>query len=177
MLTQLHLQELLVYEPESGKLFWKYRASHWFKDEGNCKRWNSTFAGKEAFTCKHVKGYKIGIVNSKPYKAHRVIWCLVNGDWPAEQIDHINGDKSDNRLVNLRAVSNRENSKNQKMRITNTSGYTGVNFQKQSGRWQVRISTETGRIYLGLFDNLEEAIAVRKDCEASFGYHKNHGRV
>ncbi len=175
------LRKLLRYEPDTGKLFWRERTPDMFEgglysSERSCRAFNTRHADKEAFTSDSFDGYKQGMTLGKAYQAHRIVWALHYGEWPEGQIDHINGIRDDNRIVNLRVVSNSENCKNQKLRSTNTSGHLGVSWHKPTGRWQAYIQT-SGRInYLGIFKDFEEAVKVRKEAEEKYGYHENHGR-
>lgn len=120
----------------------------------------------------HSAGYLSGSIMGWPHVAHRVAWLIVNGYWPHE-IDHINGNRADNRIKNLREVTRKANSENHAIASNNTSGATGVNFDKKSGRWYAKIA---GR-YLGMSATFEEALALRKAAELDHGYHPNHGRV
>lgn len=120
-------------------------------------------------------GYARINVRGKSYKMHRFIWYFVHGTWP-DQIDHINGNRSDNRLANLRNVSARENVLNLKLYPNNRSGCSGVNWHA-SGRWIAQIRDQGRYVYLGSFKDLSEAIAARKDAEKELGYHENHGTI
>lgn len=90
-------------------------------------------------------------------------------------IDHINHDKTDNRIENLRQVTHSENHKNRKYR-KNTSGCTGVNIYKRTGKWIVTIAIEGVGTNLGYYSDFFEACCVRKSAEVQHGYHLNHGR-
>jgi hypothetical protein len=171
---------LLRYEPETGKLFWLARGPEWFPNEKRdlkwvTSQWNNTFAGKEAFTS-GAQGYKKGMILQHALTAHRVIWAMHNGSWPNGQIDHINGDRSDNRLENLRVVSNQGNSRNRKRRIDNVSGVTGVRWDKKGRKWGAQIMADNKRVSIGFYDDFAEAVAARKAAEAELNYHENHGR-
>lgn len=175
------LRKLLAYNPATGKLYWRERTPDMFEDgkataEHKCNRWNSRYAGKEAFTS-HNDGYKCGGIFSRVYVAHRVIWAMLHGAWPEEQIDHINGVRDDNRIENLRAVTHQENSKNQKVSSVNTSGHMGVSWHKEDQRWIARIGVNKKRIHLGCFTEIDDAIAARKAAEVKYGFHENHGRA
>lgn len=159
------LRKLLDYNPENGKLFWKSRGINDFDSE---------YANKEAFTSVNSLGYIQGEILGKNYKAHRVAWAIYHGHWP-ENIDHINGIKTDNRILNLREVSNSQNSKNMKRYSTNTSGVTGVR-QIGNGSFQATICVNRKRITLGSFKELKDAIKARKEAEILYGFHENHGR-
>jgi hypothetical protein len=171
------LRELLEYDPETGALTWKERDVVYFRSERSCNSWNAQNAGRQAFTASDVHGYKVGSIFGSLYKAHRVSWALTHGKWPSDQIDHINGIRSDNRIINLRVVTNTENTRNRKLTKTNSSGATGVYWNKKAGKWQARISADGKYKSLGYFLSLDEASAVRKAAEREHGYHENHGRV
>jgi hypothetical protein len=143
-------RQLLRYEPETGKLFWKARPASFFAHsfnrwggiktaETNALIWNRKYAGKEAFTA-NSRGYRTGRMFDWQYFAHRVIWAIVYGEWPVVgmDIDHINGDKSDNRIANLRCVSHQENGQNAKRPNNNTSGRIGVSYNRRLYTLQTR---------------------------------------
>jgi hypothetical protein len=102
--------------------------------------------------------------------AHRLAWFMHHGCWPPEEIDHINGDRSDNAIKNLRAASRSENAKNLKRR-DNQSGVLGV--RRHQAGWKVMIAGK----YLGYKPCFWEAVNMRKSAEILLGYHKNHGRA
>ena len=169
------LNNLLRYEPLTGKLFWLPRSQHWFSNERQCKAWNTRCANKEALTATMGDGYRFGSVLGKNYQAHRLIWLMMTGKWPT-QTDHKNGIRNDNRWENLRNVSHTENTRNARKRHDNTSGCSGVTFHKSTNKWQVRIGTGKGPKHLGVFETKDEAIEARKRAERELGYHENHGR-
>ena len=174
------LKKLLDYNPLTGILTWKSRDASMFSDgymdaQGRANNWNSKMAGKEAFGYVHNTGYKQGTLMGKVLKAHRVAWKLHYGEDPVEQIDHINGDRSDNRIENLRCVSDAENKKNAKLYSNNSSGVTGIHWLKEQKKWRVRIGGSKG-IHIGCYATLDEAKAARKEAEAKYGYPPNHGR-
>jgi hypothetical protein len=176
------LRQLLRYEPDTGKLYWKERDISFFNTTEKrsakhaCVQWNSRLAGKEAFTADDGKGYRNGLIFKKVYSAHRIIWTMFYGAAPINQIDHINGIRSDNRISNLRAVSSKENNMNRAIRSDNSSGYTGVYFVKKTCRWVCTISANGRLVHLGSFADKNDAITARKEAEAKYGFHPNHGR-
>jgi hypothetical protein len=175
------LRKLLRYEPDTGRLFWRKRTPDMFEGQSRnaqdcCNAWNNKFAGREAFTSISGKGYNSGAIFGRNYRAHRVIWAIFHGEWPRGQIDHINGNPSDNRIKNLRDVTNEENHRNMKTRSDNTSGVMGVFFYKTRKKWEAYIKTDGRKKHLGYFANIDDAIAARKAAEIKYGYHKNHGR-
>lgn len=175
-LTPELLREVLNYNPETGILTWNRRDRKFFKGYSHYIGWNKRFEGKEAFTSKNSEGYKTGTLLGNCVKAHRICWVLAYGEWPYN-VDHINGDTSDNRLLNLRDVSRSINLKNQRMKNSNTSGRVGVYWHKKSQKWQAIVGSERKCFYLGLFDTKEDAIKAREKAEAKLDFHENHGRI
>lgn len=171
------LRKLLRYEPETGKLFWRERPVDMFTTSSYCDRWNSRYAGYEAFTSKNGKGYLVGRILGRTYRAHRVIWAMETGSWPVDQIDHEDHDRSNNRFKNLREVSNAENSRNMSLSCRNSSGIVGVHWNKQREKWHAQILVAGCNIYLGLFDDLSDATAARRVAEIKYKFHENHGAV
>ena len=175
------LRQLLRYDPDTGKLYWRERDVSFFNStEGRsanhaCAQWNSRFAGKEALTADNGAGYNQGCIFGKVYKAHRVIWAMVYGEW-IDEVDHIEGTRNDNRLAKLRDGSNGQNRKNTKLPRNNTSGAIGISWAKNINKWKAYINFDGKRIGLGYFDDINDAIFARKSAEAEYGYHPNHGR-
>lgn len=161
------LRQLLAYDSETGKLTWLPRSN-------GRAGWNTQFAGTLALNSLGDQGYRRGAIFDRVFLAHRVIWAMVHGEWP-DQIDHINGDRSDNRLSNLRNVTGLENSRNQRVR-SRISGSIGVHWHNQRQKWQARIGVGGSDIYLGLYSDFDHAVSARKDAESEYGFHTNHGR-
>ena len=161
-LNQAQLKELLHYDPETG--FFRWRVTHWGKVEGE-------IAGGD-----DGKGYvRINLLGRKR-PAHHLAYLYMTGESVTNQIDHINGVKSDNRWANLRHVTAIENMRNRKLPSTNKSGAMGVLLHSH-GRWQARIKIDHKYKHLGYFATKEEAIAERMKAESEIGFHKNHGRL
>lgn len=126
------------------------------------------------------QGYIRVAIFRKPVMAHRFAWEFINGPIPdGMQVDHINHNRSDNRIENLRLVTHHENSVNIKMPKNNTSGHIGVHYNKNRGTWQASIGGRNKETHehLGCFHNREDAIKARKLAEIRLGYHKNHGKT
>jgi hypothetical protein len=141
MLTQARLKELFYYNPETG-LFTR------IKDTGNAH------VGDVAGTISQT-GYVYISVNGKGYRAHRLAWLYLHGSLPECLIDHINGIKHDNRLVNLRLCNKEQNGFNSKLQSRNKFGFKGV---KQVGnRYSARVTHNYKSIHLGMFATPEEA--------------------
>lgn len=171
------LRQLLSYDPETGKLFWKERGPEWFDSEPRHRAWNTRCAGKEAFTSRHGEGYKCGKVLDRLILAHRAIWAIQTGEWPSDDTDHIDGDRANNRWVNLRAVCRVENMRNTKRSKANSSGHIGVWWSKQVKSWIAEIKVDGKKFHLGTFDDIADAAAARKAAEKQHDFHENHGRA
>lgn len=164
------LRQLLRYDPTTGKLFWLHRK----RGKRGDGIFNAKYAGKEALSCLNAYGYPSGTLLGRTCTAHRVIWALVHGEWPTLQIDHINGDRADNRLGNLRHVAGCENDKNKRRPRRNLSGFVGVSRFRD--KWQARISIGGKVVTLGTFADIDDAINARLAAQEKHGYHPNHGR-
>lgn len=140
-LTHEDLIENLNYDKQTGEFSWRRTAP------GRRKRVGAIDA----------HGYLTIRLNYKTYKAHRLAWFYSYGKWPEFYIDHINRDRADNRIENLREVSPAENSQNLTLSIKNNSGYVGVSWSKIMGKWQASIKHKRKKHYLGYFDTPEEA--------------------
>ena len=149
-LTPSDLKEILRYDPDTGKLFW-------LSKPGASAAWIAKYRGKEAFTADHGNGYRRGGISGKNYMAHRVIWALVHGHWPNGVIDHINGDRSDNRIANLRDVDVARNCQN-RTQAWGASSSVGVVFLKKTGKW-------VAQIQIGTFDTEEEAAEAYRSAK------------
>lgn len=154
--TPEQLRQLLEYDAETGKLFWKARPEEMFSSYRGFRTFEARFAGKEAFTASS-GGYRVGRIFDVMYRAHRVAWAIYHGEWPKADIDHINLDGADNRIDNLREATKTENLRNIGIFSSNKSGYKGVSWDKGSGRWVARVSTGERYKYLGRFDTKERA--------------------
>lgn len=144
--------------------------------EDGCLKWlDGTRAGhkkNEEIGYITSKGYKAVLVDGKKHLVHRLIWLWHYGEFPKETIDHINHDKLDNRIENLREVSNAENHKNMG-RVKGNNPYNNVYYSKQKKKWYVRVGADA--TYYGIFDTVEEAISMALTARDSLGYHDNHG--
>lgn len=177
-LTKDVLDQTLIYCPSSGQLTWRPRSRDWFKSNASYVRYNKLSANTPALTANNGEGYKTGTLLGARVKAHQVIWVMLHGSLPekGKEIDHINGDRSDNRLENLRCVDKSDNSKNQKLCSRNQTGVSGVSWYKPTKKWLVRINVAKKTKCLGYFDDFKEACEVRAQAEKENNYHKNHGK-
>lgn len=155
-LTQDRLKELLHYDLDSGIFIYKV-------DRGRLAK-SGQVAGSIGS-----KGYIKITVDGKEYSAHRLVYLYMEGRFPAI-VDHINRDRADNRVLNLREVSLSLNSRNTKLSKANSSGVKGVSWYSTTSRWRAYINGEQGKKTLGYFKILDEAIAARKQAELTYGY-------
>lgn len=147
-LTAARLRELLHYDPETGVFTWRVNTS-------NVK------AGAIANSV-HTNGYiRFGVDGAKRY-AHRLAWLYVHGEMPAHQIDHINGNRRDNRITNLRDVTRGVNMENQRRARSNnmSSGLLGVSWNKAACKWSASIMVARRNLYLGLYSEKGDAYAA-----------------
>lgn len=172
------LRELIDYDPATGAMTWRERPESMFK-EGPRRihgwlRWNRHRAGRPA-GCIDSGGYLAIRVLGTIKVGHRVAWAIHYGAYPKNQIDHINGDRSDNRIVNLRDVPPVLNSRNRSYKRQPKYGHLGI--KKYRGKWAASIGVAgQATRHLGQYDTLDEAIEARKAAEKLLGYHPNHGR-
>lgn len=149
----------ITYHHESGKFSWKTES-----------RFN------EPFTCNHPGGYLNGGFLGKTYYAHRVAWLMYYGEWPENHIDHINGDKRDNRIENLRQCLPSQNQCNKPSQRNSKSGIKGVSWSSRFNRWVAFISLNRKRKNLGYFHTKEDAkVAYDKACLELHGEFANLG--
>jgi len=163
ILAQKEIKELLHYDPDTGDFTWLIIPSNNVKI-GDVTGWPDK---RDGYMRIKVKG--------KQYLSHRLAWFCVHGVWPRHEIDHINHDRSDNRIVNLREATRLENMRNASRYKTNTSGVTGVYWHKPTKKWQASIAVEGKLLYLGLDVDKFESICARKSAENRYNFHSNHG--
>lgn len=161
MITQARLKELLHYDPETGVFIRKAKQSN---------QMEGAIAGGEDGS-----GYLRIRIDGKKYKSHRLAWLYMFGILPANKTDHINQNRSDNRICNLREVTDGDNSKNASRRSDNRSGITGVYWSGVNQKWAVQINDNGEQKFLGRYESLLDAAAVRIKANSRYNYHENHG--
>lgn len=174
ILTQQVLRELVYYHPQTGAFYWRERPLKFFKEASHQQVWNKRLAGTLA-GCINPRGYWRFCIFGKQYTAHRLAWLYVYGEWPSMALDHINHDKTDNRIENLRQVTAMESSQNIPCSTRNKSGTVGVCWNKAQREWFAYISINRKQVFLGNFKNLDDAIQARVAAQKRNGYHPNHG--
>jgi hypothetical protein len=143
MLTQARLHEMLHYDPDTGIVTWRFAR-------------RGIRAGME-FGRVQWQGYRQGMLDGHHYYTHRLAWFYVNGEWPPYDVDHINQNKGDNRLCNLRLATRSENKANTGKQITNTSGVRGVHWSKKDRCYVVEVKKGSRRVRKWGFVDLESA--------------------
>lgn len=163
-LTQERLKELLHYDPDTGVFTWK--ANSYRRKAGSIAGYNNG------------KGYIQMRIDSKFYYAHRLAWMWVHGEFPKNEIDHINNVKSDNRISNLRSASRTENLRNMSLTKQNSSGVKGVYWFKRTGKWRAVIRTGGGvHLHLGYHDDIELAELIVEEARRKYhGEFANNGK-
>jgi len=177
------VRQLLRYEPDTGRLFWLERMPETVASDRAstrvriCRNWNARFQGQEAFATVSLRGYYVGVLCGIRMYAHRVAWAIQAGEWPEDEIDHINGVRLDNVFTNLREASRVENAQNLCIRSNNTSGHPGVAWDTKRGKYEAYITIRQKRKHLGRFASIDDAIAARANALIDAGFHPNHGRA
>ena len=162
-MTQERLKEVLEHDGDTGEFAWKV--------SGNGRR-----KGMMAGTL-NSSGYRQIKIDGKRYMAHRLAWLYIYGEFPEHQIDHIDHDKANNRIENLRSVTHQENARNSSLSKNNSSGINGVSWHKVKHKWQAQITIDSKKIHLGYFTDLDQAITARKEANIKYNFHSNHGSI
>jgi len=171
-ITHKYIISVFNYNQHTGELSFKKRPSHHFKSKSAHTNWNNNKAGSILnYVGNH--GYIELSLDYKKHLAHRVIWLIVHGELPNE-IDHVNGNKTDNRLLNLKNVTRSQNCKNLPIHRKNKIGITGLRMRGSS--YEVYISSGGKTYWLGSTRDFFEACCKRKSEENKLGFSPNHGR-
>ena len=160
MLTQEELKSVLSYDSITGHFYWL---------KGSNK---GKIAGCICGSLPN-QGYWEITVNKKRYRAHRLAWLYTYGVFPDKVLDHIDHNRTNNAISNLREADVHINSKNKTLYYTNRTGYPGVS--EHGKNWKARIGVNGTKVLLGVFPTFEEAVAAKKAGEKLLSYHQNHG--
>jgi len=161
-LTQEYLKSILDYDLDTGIFTWKVSKANRTK-VGDVAGWS-------------YNGYREIEINNKAYKAHRLAWLYVYGEMPKNLVDHIDGNRSNNKISNLREATYQENSENYKTPKTNKSGVKNVSWYKSLNKWVVSISIRKTKKTVGYYDDLELAELVAIEARNKYrGEFANHG--
>ena len=156
------LRSLAHYDPETGYFTWLKARTNRVKVGGKVGAISN--------------GYLDTSIDGKRYKLHRLAYLYMTGKLPVNQIDHINGIKTDNRWVNLREVTNKENQKNTKRPKNNKTGLIGVSKIKGKDKWYSSIMVDGRTINLGIYSTIFDAACARISANSKYNFHENHGR-
>ena len=166
-LNQSSLKELVLYDPETGIFVWK-------------KGRAGASAGKK-IGCLKPSGYIVALVNGKLHRLHRLAWLYTTGEWPKHEIDHINGNRSDNRFCNLREATKAQNNWNKKVRKDSKVGVKNVIYYPKWGAYYVRITANKITQNFGPFKTKDEAEKVslekRKEIHGDFSSHHTNPSI
>lgn len=180
LLTIDELRQLVRYDPDSGVVFWLPRTVEHYANcapqwrEGVCYKFNRNKAGKPAGGC-YPNGY-VGIeIRGREYKAHRVAWALVHGEWPTHDIDHRDGNRENNRIKNLRLAPGGINQRNAACRKDSRSGLSGVTWNKRKQKWRVRLKVDKVMHHFGAYSDLEQAKVVALEKRRELGFTERSG--
>jgi len=165
-ITQAEIKAALHYSSDTGVFTWLIKPS------------KNTSIGGVAGYVDRARGYRKITLNGDLYRAHRLAWVYFYGDEFSNCefiIDHINHNKDDNRIVNLRICSQLDNCRNYPLSKRNKTGFTGVSFRSKKGLYYATIKVLNKSIHLGAFKTIELAIAARKEANVKYGFHEMHG--
>lgn len=155
MITQEYLHQILDYDPLTGKFVWKVA------------RARNTPANTPAGTV-GTRGWVRLKIKGKGYSGHRLAWLYVYGEWPAQELDHIDRNRSNNAIANLRLSNRSQQMLNGDLRSDNTTGVIGVSPAPYN-KFKANIAINKKFIHLGTFATIEEAAKARKAAEEAFG--------
>jgi hypothetical protein len=162
-----HRNTDFIYEQSTGRL---YHARN--KSKNMTAR-----AGAPCSTRPGTGGYLWVHHDGRPHQQHRVVWWVVYGEWPKGEVDHIDHDRTNNRLSNLRVVDRGTNSRNCRLMKNNTSGHNSVHWDKKSKKWVANVCVNGKQTRIGQFDSLYDAIDARRFADERLEYHSNHGKT
>lgn len=164
-MTQAVLHDCLDYDPATGHLTWKRKIS------------SKTVIGRRAGSVSKRDRKRVIRLFGELYMEHRIIWLYVYGRWPTGHIDHIDHDEENNRIANLRDVTQAENNRNSSRRSDNSTGHVGVWINKLNmhKKFMAELTVEGERKHYSSHYTLAEAVAARKQAEREHGFHVNHG--
>lgn len=157
------LNEVMSYNPETGLFHWKVSLR------------NRTLPG-DLVGYINDSGYRLCVIDQQKIRLHKAAWAIHYGEMPPGYIDHINGIRDDNRIINLRLATKSQNSQNTATRVDNKTGVKGVHFRFDTNKYSATITTNKKTINLGCFDNLTDAKNARREAELKYHPYRAIGR-
>ena len=170
-----YLHECFRYSPETGVLTWKERPREHFASVRGYRIFTTQCAGRPAGSKAKIGYLAIGL-DYTLYYVHRIAWVLHHGAEPVNLIDHVNGIKDDNRIINLRDVTRSGNARNAAKCQRNTSGHNGIYWDASERKWAAQIGVNKKKHYLGRYADIADAIAARQRANEQFGFSPRHGQ-
>lgn len=155
IISHAELLNLLHYDPDTGLFKWLVAGRNQHQKVG-------AVAGSLK-----PNGYIEMKIGGRMYKAHRLAWLYVHGEWP-DVIDHISRVRNDNRISNLRSCTKKQNMSNLNVYANSSSGFRGVSFHKDTSKWQVIVSVNGKRTHFGLYDDVELAGLVAQEVRVKY---------
>lgn len=162
-----HANDYLAYDAETGEISWRQLRSGSRLRPGE-PAGRVSFYGYKEMTFK-LLGRRVTV------KLHRLAWFMHYREWPKGAIDHIDHVKTNNRISNLRVVTDAENMMNTGIPANNTSGHIGVTWSKAAKKWQAQFMKKGRMYYLGVFLSKDAAAEVVRLARLEGGFHGNHG--
>jgi hypothetical protein len=160
--TQAQIKEILHYDHETGVFRWRHESRN------KIKPWDVAGTVTDG-------GYWAIKIKGKTYKAHRIAWLYMTNEWPKNLIDHIDGNPGNNKWINIRSATVKQNLENQALRKDNKSGFRGVSWHKKTQKWSAKLSHNNKNIWLGSYETPEVAASVVILKRAELFTH-DHGR-
>ena len=168
MVSREEVVRLLDYDPVTGIFIWKVRTAICVK------------IGAEAgsvFVNGNGKPYRRIMIKGRHYYSHRLAWLVLSGQFPDDEIDHVDGNGLNNSAKNLRPATRTENTRNKRKPVNNTTGIVGVYWDKTYSKWAAKICLNGKLKHIGIFDDFADAVAARKEAERMHGFHHRHGET
>jgi hypothetical protein len=172
-LTGEYLRNILDYDPSSGVFRWRVREDISRKWVG---RWNARYAGKVAGNQDWRHGGRVAVsINKRDYFAHRLAFLYMTDRWPSAEVDHRDGDPSNNRWGNLREATSTENKQNKRVQSNNKTGLKGASWKADKGKWRAAIRAGGRHSHLGYFETPEQAHEAY--CQAAREHYGEFARL
>jgi hypothetical protein len=165
-----YIRECVIYDPLTGLFTWRHRPLRHFMSVRSYNMWNAKHAGREPSRSVNSRGYMGIMINKTKHQAHRIAWLYMTGGMPKLDVDHIDGIKTNNKFENLRLATRAENGRNRGHNKNSAIGIKGVHWSKSNKRWISQIGKGRKKLYLGSFENPEDAsyIAAAKELHGEF---------
>lgn len=177
------IKECILYCPNTGDMRWKRRPESHFKSKRGHSIWTARYEGKPVGCLRTLKSGYTNLVFSlkmpdgkeRTILCHRAAWAIMTGDRPPKKVDHINRDATDNRWENLRDGTGSVNERNAYLSRANTSGVSGVSWNKQHRKWEAYVACKGKKINLGIHSDISDAARAVSAARKELGFSPDHG--